>query len=56
MKAKPQSSEYKAFESLLSKVLSVPKSEISKHLKEQKREKENLKSSSRASAASSKPA
>jgi hypothetical protein len=51
MKPKPQSEEYKAFENLLGSVLTVSKAELNERLKEEKREK--LKSSSRASDASS---
>jgi len=39
MTAKPQSDEYKAFESLLGKVLSVSKSEVQERIKEAEREK-----------------
>jgi hypothetical protein len=49
MKAKPQSEEYRAFESLLGRVLSVSKAELTERLKEAKREKRHPKSASRAS-------
>jgi hypothetical protein len=39
MKAKPQSSEYSAFENLLGKVLSVSKTELDRRIAEDKREK-----------------
>ena len=57
MKAKPQSPEYKAFENLLGKVLRVSKVELSKRIRQEKREKRAPKDrASHASAAPSKPA
>lgn len=53
MKAKPQSDEYRAFENLLGKVLSVSKSEIVRRIEEDKRGKRMPKSISRASDAKS---
>jgi len=50
MTKKPQSEEYKAFESLLGSVLRVTKAELNERLKTEKREKP--KSASRASDAS----
>jgi len=55
MKAKPQSPEYKAFENLLGRVLTVPKAEIVRRIENDKREKRSPKSASRASAVPSKP-
>jgi hypothetical protein len=52
MKAKPQSDEYKAFESLLGKVLTVSKAELQTRLDEEKREKQT-KAASHASGAPS---
>ncbi len=37
MKTKPTSPEYKAFENLLGKVLTVPKAEITRRIEEDKR-------------------
>jgi len=54
MRPKPQSDEYKAFESLLGKVLSVSKSELQQRLDEEKREKQAKASASRASGDPSK--
>jgi hypothetical protein len=57
MNSKPQSPEYKAFETLLGKVLSVSKSELSMRIAEEKREKRKPKGrASRAVAVPSKPA
>lgn len=39
MKTKPQSPEYKAFESLLGRVLSVSKTELNRRIAEEKKEK-----------------
>jgi len=39
MKPKPQSGEYRAFENLLGKVLTVTKSELDQRLKNEKQEK-----------------
>jgi len=39
MQPKPQSDEYKAFESLLGKVLSVSKEELQRRLEEEKKAK-----------------
>jgi hypothetical protein len=55
MKSKPQSPEYKAFEGLLGQVLTVSKAELNRRIEEDKREKQTLKSSSRVSAAPTKP-
>jgi hypothetical protein len=49
MKPKPQSEEYRRFETLLGEVLSVPKAEITRRIEEDKREKRTPKSASRAS-------
>jgi hypothetical protein len=49
MKSKPQSEEYKRFESLLSGVLTVSKAELKERLETAKREKQTPKSASRAS-------
>jgi hypothetical protein len=38
MTSKPQSQEYKAFENILGKVLTVSKTELDRRMKEQKRE------------------
>ena len=54
MTAKPQSDEYKAFESLLGKVLSVSKSELQERLEKEKREKGPKGRASRASVSLSK--
>jgi hypothetical protein len=57
MKPKPQSKEYKAFESLLSSVLSVSKTELNRRIEQEKREKRKPKGrASRAVAGPSKPA
>lgn len=57
MKAKPQSSEYAAFENLLGQVLSVSKAELIQRIEQEKREKEAIKAPvSRASVSPSKPA
>ena len=50
MKTKPQSAEYKAFENLLGKVLTVPKAEINRRIEEDRRDKRTPKSASRVSA------
>jgi hypothetical protein len=55
MKPKPQSEEYKRFETLLGDVLSVPKAEITRRIAEDKREKRTPKSASRAVDAASNP-
>jgi hypothetical protein len=39
MKPKPQSAEYKAFENLLGKVLTVSKAEINRRIQQEKSEK-----------------
>ncbi|MGD0292945.1 MAG: hypothetical protein ABSB30_03750 [Terracidiphilus sp.] len=54
MKPKPQSAEYKAFESLLGQVLTVSKAELNRRIEEDKREKRTPKSASRVSAAQAK--
>ena len=56
MKTKPQSPEYKAFENLLGRVLTVPKAEIARRIAADKREKRTPKSASRVSVSRSKPA
>jgi hypothetical protein len=48
MKPKPQSDEYKAFEGLLGRVLSVSKVELNKRIEEDKREKRTPKTPFRA--------
>ena len=53
-KPKPQSEEYKAFESLLGKVLSVSKAEISQRIEQEKRQKRS--NASRVSAVATKKA
>jgi len=53
MKPKPQSAEYKAFESLLGQVLTVSKAELNRRIEEDKREKRTPKSASRVSGESS---
>jgi hypothetical protein len=40
MKAKPQSEEYRAFENLLGKVLSVSKTELNQRIAQEKAEKQ----------------
>jgi hypothetical protein len=52
MKTKPQSEEYRRFETLLGKVLTVSKAELNEHLKAEKRTPKRRVS--RAFAASSK--
>jgi hypothetical protein len=52
MNPKPQSDEYKAFENLLGKVLSVSKAELQSRLKAEKREKQT-RAASHASGAPS---
>ncbi len=54
MKPKPQSDEYKAFETLLGKVLSVSKKELNERLKKGEQEKHTLKHVSPASVSSPK--
>lgn len=54
-KPKPQSEEYKRFETLLGVVLSVPKAEITRRIEDEKREKRTSKSASRAVDALSNP-
>jgi hypothetical protein len=56
MKTKPQSAEYKAFESLLGTVLSVSKTELNRRIAEEKRGKRTPKSASRVSGGQAKPA
>jgi len=54
MKAKPQSEEYRKFESLLGRVLTVSKAELNNRLDAEKREKRSPKASaSRAPGVSS---
>jgi hypothetical protein len=55
MKPKPTSPEYKAFEDLLAQVLTVPKTEITRRIEEDRREKRTPKSSSRVPAVPTKP-
>jgi hypothetical protein len=55
MKSKPQSAEYKAFESMLGAVLTVSKTELNRRIKQEKSEKRIPKSASRVSAVPSKP-
>ncbi len=43
MKPKPQSDEYRAFENMLGKVLTVTKEELNQRLEKEKREKANSK-------------
>ena len=54
MKAKPQSEEYKAFEHLLGKVLTVSKTELNLRMKKAEHEKHTPTSASRASDAQAK--
>jgi hypothetical protein len=57
MKPKPQSTEYKAFESLLGQVLTVSKTELNRRIEQQKGEKRSPKDRvSRVSVAPTKPA
>jgi hypothetical protein len=56
MKPKPQSEEYRAFESLLGSVLKVSKAELNQRLEQEKREKQTTVPASRASDAPAKPA
>jgi len=57
MKPKPQSEEYKAFENLLGRVLSVSKTELNKRIEEDKKAKREIKSpASHAPAVPTKPA
>jgi hypothetical protein len=55
MKTKPDTAEYKAFENLLGKVLSVSKAEIIRRIEQEKREKRVPKSASRVSVGRTKP-
>jgi hypothetical protein len=55
MKPKPQSVEYKAFEDMLGKVLTVSKAELNRRIEQEKIEKRSPKSASRASAVPTKP-
>ena len=41
MKPKPQSKEYRAFENMLGKVLTITKAELNQRLEKEKREKVN---------------
>jgi hypothetical protein len=43
MKPKPQSEEYKAFENMLGKVLTVTKAELNQRLKNEKQKKDTLR-------------
>jgi hypothetical protein len=52
---RPSSSEYKAFENLLGRVLKVPKAEINRRIAEDKREKRSPKAASHVPADRSKP-
>jgi hypothetical protein len=56
MNQKPQSAEYKAFESLLGQVLTVSKTELNKRIEQEKSEKRTPKSASRVSVSPAKPA
>jgi hypothetical protein len=57
MNTKPQSAEYKAFESLLGQVLTVSKTELNRRIAEEKSEKRTPRGrASRVSAAPAKPA
>ena len=57
MKAKPTSPEYKAFENLLGRVLTVSKTELNRRIEEDKRAKREIKSpASLVSDVPSKPA
>jgi hypothetical protein len=57
MKPKPQSEEYKAFENLLGRVLSVSKTELNRRIEEDKKAKREIKSpASHAPAVPTKPA
>jgi hypothetical protein len=56
MKSKPTSPEYKAFENVLGKVLSVSKTELNRRMEESKKIKRGIKSpASPVPAASTKP-
>jgi hypothetical protein len=55
MKTKPTSSEYKAFENLLGRVLTVSKKELDSRLQQEKREKRSTKSASHVPAVPTKP-
>jgi hypothetical protein len=44
MKPKPQSAEYKAFENLLGKVLTVSKAELNQRIEKEKQEKNSSNS------------
>jgi hypothetical protein len=50
MKPKPQSPEYKAFENVLGKVLTVSKTELNQRLEQEKREKQATIPASRVAA------
>lgn len=50
MKTKPDSPEYKAFENLLGRVLTVSKAELNRRIEQEKQEKRTSKSASRVSA------
>ncbi|MFZ1085031.1 MAG: hypothetical protein WAN35_08705 [Terracidiphilus sp.] len=57
MNQKPQSAEYKAFENLLGKVLTVSKTELNRRIAEEKAEKRTPRGrASRVSAAPTKQA
>jgi hypothetical protein len=56
MKTKPQSAEYKSFETLLGSVLSVSKTELNRRIAQENSEKRTPKSASRVSAAPAKQA
>ena len=55
MKTKPTSDEYKAFENMLGKVLTVSKTELNRRIAEDKQEKRIPKSASRVPAVPAKP-
>jgi hypothetical protein len=55
MKSKPQTPEYKAFEDLLGKVLTVSKTELNRRIEREKSEKRTPKSASRVSVGRTKP-
>jgi hypothetical protein len=54
MKDKPPSPEYRAFENLLGKVLSVSKAELNQRIAQEKREKKTPKFASHVSAVQAK--
>lgn len=54
MKLKPQSGEYKAFERILGKVLTVSKNELIERMKKAEHEKHTPRAASRASDAQAK--